>query len=138
MEKNKLITILIVDDEKNCLYCLGEFGKTVNFDTYTANCGKKALETLEKYSGIIDVVLLDVKMPGMSGHELYQLINCALPAHSAACFFLVMAQKKARSKLFIFKNQSNPKRSFKKSETPLNKCPLFRKKDPAELSMQGL
>jgi DNA-binding response OmpR family regulator len=61
-------TILIVEDEKtlNEAYCfvLGKEG----FKTYSAFNGKAALKIIEENP--IDLVLLDLRMPKMSGLEL--------------------------------------------------------------------
>ena len=65
--------ILIVDDEvdtcANLADILGELGYQVD----TANEGLAALELLERKH--YDVALLDLRMPGMSGLELYRRIK---------------------------------------------------------------
>lgn len=66
-------SILVVDDEPdicaNLRDILSEFGYHVD----TATGGKLALELLNQES--YDVALLDLKMPGMSGLELYKEIK---------------------------------------------------------------
>ena len=60
-------TILIVDDEINTCQGLARALK-YEWGTETASNGREALKIFEKKS--IDLVLTDVKMPGMSGIEL--------------------------------------------------------------------
>jgi len=66
-EGNK--AILLVDDEESIL----EFGKAIlehfGFSTMTAPNGEKALEIFKQAKGKIDMVVLDVNMPGIGGYE---------------------------------------------------------------------
>jgi two-component system cell cycle sensor histidine kinase/response regulator CckA len=66
-EGNK--AILLVDDEESIL----EFGKAIlehyGFSTMTAPNGEKALEIFKRAKGKIDMVVLDVNMPGIGGYE---------------------------------------------------------------------
>ena len=47
-------------------------------DVITAFSGREALETLEKHPNV-DVVILDVKMPGMDGIETLKKMKAAYP-----------------------------------------------------------
>jgi two-component system NtrC family response regulator len=66
-------TILIVDDEKNYPLILSAVLEEEGFETLTANKGSDALDILE--SSDIDLVLTDMKMPGMDGIELLERIK---------------------------------------------------------------
>lgn len=69
--KNKNIkTVLIVDDEKLFLASLkeGMAALTEEFSVLTANNGQMAIEMLRAHN--IDLVVTDLKMPGMDGFEL--------------------------------------------------------------------
>ena len=66
-------TILIVDDEKNYPLILSAVLDDEGFETYTANNGIDALDILENTD--IDLVLTDMKMPGMDGIELLENIK---------------------------------------------------------------
>ncbi len=66
-------TVLIVDDEKNYPLILGEVLEEEGFEPLTANSGKEALGILE--SAEVDLVLTDMKMPGMDGIELLTRIK---------------------------------------------------------------
>jgi DNA-binding NtrC family response regulator len=69
--------VLIVDDEETartfCVDALNELG----FEAQTADSAKLALDMLE--SGQFDIVLSDVRMPGMSGPELLKTIRETYP-----------------------------------------------------------
>ncbi len=66
-------TILIVDDEKNYPTILGEVLKEEAFTPITASSSLEAIDILKQNS--VDLVLTDVKMPGMSGIELLERIK---------------------------------------------------------------
>ncbi len=66
-------TILIVDDEKNYTLILSAVLEEEGFETYTANSGYEALEILETTD--IDLILTDMKMPGMDGIELLENVK---------------------------------------------------------------
>ena len=70
-------TILIVDDEKNYPLILSAVLEEENFETLTANSGRKALEVLDHSD--VDLVLTDMKMPGMDGIELLDHIKTKNP-----------------------------------------------------------
>jgi len=66
-EKNNT-KILIVDDEENFLTILSSLMKKQGHKVVTAGDGKKALKLIHMEAP--DVLLSDVKMPGMDGIEL--------------------------------------------------------------------
>ncbi|MDA3972071.1 MAG: response regulator [Desulfobulbaceae bacterium] len=63
-------SILLVDDEPEILDLLGRQLTNRQFKTYTASSGKEALNILE--SEQIDILVTDVRMPGMDGIELLE------------------------------------------------------------------
>ncbi|MEZ4527083.1 MAG: sigma-54 dependent transcriptional regulator [Desulfobacterales bacterium] len=65
--------ILIVDDEKNYTLILSAVLEEEGFGTLTANSGPDALEILRNSD--VDLVLTDMKMPGMDGIELLESIK---------------------------------------------------------------
>lgn len=72
--------LLIVDDEKEILDWLEEIFKyecSMELDVYTANSAKNALELLNIIK--FDVVMTDIRMPGMSGIKLYEHIRANWP-----------------------------------------------------------
>jgi two-component system, cell cycle response regulator CpdR len=62
-------SILVVDDEPLILELLADMLKDMDCEVWTARDGAEALQLLER-SPHIEVLLTDVNMPGMSGHEL--------------------------------------------------------------------
>ncbi|MCP2518942.1 sigma-54 dependent transcriptional regulator [Candidatus Aminicenantes bacterium AC-708-M15] len=60
--------ILIVDDEKSILDLLSMVFKKEGYNVYTALSSQRALELLDERD--IDLVITDIKMPGMSGLSL--------------------------------------------------------------------
>ena len=65
--------ILIVDDEKNYPTIIGEILQEEGYTSLTASSGMEALDILN--SELIDLVLTDVKMPGMGGIQLLEKIK---------------------------------------------------------------
>ena len=66
--------ILLVDDEERFLFTLARILKRRGFEVSTAISGGQALEALESGADI-SVVVLDVRMPGMSGLEALRRIK---------------------------------------------------------------
>ncbi|MCK5162885.1 MAG: sigma-54-dependent Fis family transcriptional regulator [Desulfobacula sp.] len=65
--------ILIVDDEKNYPMIIGELLGEEGYTSLTASSGMEALDILN--NELIDLVLTDVNMPGMSGIQLLEKIK---------------------------------------------------------------
>ena len=65
--------ILIVDDEKNYTTIIGEILQEEGYTSITASSGMEALDILNNET--VDLVLTDVKMPGMSGIQLLEKIK---------------------------------------------------------------
>jgi putative nucleotidyltransferase with HDIG domain len=65
--------ILVVDDEPSICDILEKFLKKKGYDIYRASDGKKAMALVESTS--IDLIVSDIKMPGMSGVELLQKLR---------------------------------------------------------------
>jgi two-component system, NtrC family, response regulator HydG len=62
------IRVLLVDDEEQFVINMARILKTRGFEVTTAYDGYQAVDAV-KYGGGFDVVVLDVKMPGMDGVE---------------------------------------------------------------------
>ncbi|NOX80044.1 MAG: sigma-54-dependent Fis family transcriptional regulator [Deltaproteobacteria bacterium] len=66
-------TVLVVDDEPNYLVVLSELLRDAGFEVFTAQSGKEALPIVQ--GADLDVVISDIKMPGMDGIELLENIK---------------------------------------------------------------
>jgi len=70
-------TILIVDDEKNYLLVLSAVLEDEGFEVLTALSGQEALEIHN--TSDLDLIVTDMKMPGMSGIDLLEKIKTIDP-----------------------------------------------------------
>ena len=70
-------TVLIVDDERNYLLVLEALLSEEGYQVITAEGGRKGLECIEEND--LDVVITDMKMPGMDGMELMSRIQLRQP-----------------------------------------------------------
>ena len=69
-------SLLIIDDELEILDSLRDMFKyevSEDIDVYTANSARKAIELLDRIK--FDVVMTDIRMPGMNGIELFRVIK---------------------------------------------------------------
>jgi DNA-binding NtrC family response regulator len=71
------IKVLLVDDEAEFLETLIKRIKKRNVDITGANSGEEALKALAREQ--VDVVVLDVRMPGMDGIETLKALKKAYP-----------------------------------------------------------
>ncbi|KPA18129.1 chemotaxis protein CheY [Candidatus Magnetomorum sp. HK-1] len=71
------IKILIVDDEKDFVEMLSLRLKEKGEQVFTAASGNECLECLDKHP--VDVIILDLKMPGMDGIETLKQIKSKNP-----------------------------------------------------------
>jgi CheY-like chemotaxis protein len=73
-------TLLLVDDEEMILRTVSRLLSRLGYEILTAEDGETALEILEQRGGEIHLVVLDLRLPGMGGHELYDPILRLAPA----------------------------------------------------------
>lgn len=72
-----MATVLIADDEKNIRSGLAIAFEDEGYDTLQAEDGQAAWTMINKKS--IDLVITDLRMPGISGYDLLKKINAAYP-----------------------------------------------------------
>ena len=65
--------LLLVDDEPRLLSSLYELLRDRDYHLVTATCGSEALAQLTRLK--FDLILLDLRLPDMSGHEIMDFIN---------------------------------------------------------------
>lgn len=69
-------TVLIIDDDVQIRFVAKKMFRKLGFDVLYAENGKQGLEIFKKEVSRIDLVLLDMVMPGLSGKEVYlKLLN---------------------------------------------------------------
>ncbi len=71
------IDILIVDDEVEFAEAFAERLRLRGFSAYIANSGEQALRIVE--DGSINIMVLDLKMPGMDGLEVLRRVKKTHP-----------------------------------------------------------
>ena len=76
-KNNVKFKILIIDDEKNIREGLATALEMDGYNTVVAENGEKGLECVNK--GDIDLVITDLRMPGISGEEVLQKITSEIP-----------------------------------------------------------
>lgn len=72
MKKEK-INLLIVDDEEQFLESISKSLELRDFHVIAVNRGDKAIEAAKRQP--IDIALVDLKMPGISGEETLRLLK---------------------------------------------------------------
>lgn len=68
-------TILIVDDEPDVVFFISKICQPQGYHTLTASSGLEALKYVQELPERIDLVLLDLRMPGMGGMEVLKSIR---------------------------------------------------------------
>ena len=68
-------TILLVDDEEALRIIGSALLNAIGFSTMVAANGREALETYREQGAGIDLILLDLLMPGMGGIETYRMLR---------------------------------------------------------------
>lgn len=72
-------TILLVEDEENMLRLLERAFSRRGYRTFKADTGQSALELYQRHKEQIDVVLLDMGLPRVSGREVLRKIRIERP-----------------------------------------------------------
>ncbi len=72
-------TILVVDDQEALLSVAEDMLTAKGMHVLLASNGVQAISIFEENCDIIDVVLLDLKMPGMSGYEVFAQLKTIAP-----------------------------------------------------------
>ena len=64
-------TILVVDDDIDILDSTSQILNKLGYQALSASCGTVALDILKENREVVDMVILDMLMPEMSGSDLY-------------------------------------------------------------------
>ena len=73
------ITILVVDDDDQLRKVVSSMLRHAGYTTLAAADGSEALALAESHQGAIGLLLSDILMPGMDGHELARRIQLSRP-----------------------------------------------------------
>lgn len=68
-------TILLVDDTDMVLEAVKEILEALGYMVFIARSGKEAIEVYENNKEKIDLIILDIIMPGISGGETYDRLK---------------------------------------------------------------
>jgi signal transduction histidine kinase/FixJ family two-component response regulator len=71
--------VLVVDDDDYILQAVYATLESYGYSVLLANTGRQAIEIYEQRNEEIDLVLLDMSMPGMSGDETYRALRQIRP-----------------------------------------------------------
>jgi CheY-like chemotaxis protein len=77
--------VLVVDDEEFLLECLTDAISSWGCATTACAMGAEAIEKLQQ--GTFDLIISDIRMPGLSGIQLYQWIQANQPAMTRQILF---------------------------------------------------
>ncbi|MBE2220826.1 MAG: response regulator [Anaerolineae bacterium] len=72
-------TVLIVENEPFVLDAMEEILSTVGFKSICVRDGNRGIDTYKERSGEIDIVILDMNLPGMTGSEVYRVMQQVNP-----------------------------------------------------------
>lgn len=79
MDEQGKRAILIVDDEPDVVFFISKICQPQGYHTLTASSGLEALKYVQELPGRINLVLLDLRMPGMGGIEVLKSIRQLQP-----------------------------------------------------------
>jgi CheY-like chemotaxis protein len=68
-------TVLLIDDQEEVLEVALEFLERAGFKVRSASSGKAGVELLQKHLDTIDLVVLDLVMPEMSGEQTFDRLR---------------------------------------------------------------
>jgi CheY-like chemotaxis protein len=67
--------VLLVDDEKEVIEVCKEMLETLGYEVLVAGAGAQALSVVQNDTKGIDLMILDVVMPGMDGVQTYEAVR---------------------------------------------------------------
>jgi CheY-like chemotaxis protein len=73
-------TILAVDDEKGNLSLTKQILENLGYRVFTAESGQEAIAIFKESGKDIDLIILDMIMPGMSGRKVFDTLRAMAPA----------------------------------------------------------
>ena len=77
---NGMETVLLVDDEEIVLGVGKQMLERLGYSVITAGSGQEAVDVYENNRELVDLVLLDMVMPGMEAGDTYDKLKAINPA----------------------------------------------------------
>jgi two-component system cell cycle sensor histidine kinase/response regulator CckA len=72
-------TVLVIDDEFDVRDVIQDILTTHGFRVLTAENGRRGIEVFRQHADVVDIVLLDMKMPDLGGREVYRELRRIRP-----------------------------------------------------------
>jgi PAS domain S-box-containing protein len=72
-------TILVIDDEEPVMKVSRAMLERMGYRVLEARTGEEAIDVVKTFDGNIDLAMLDILLPGMSGESIYPLLMKARP-----------------------------------------------------------
>ncbi|MCF8145118.1 MAG: response regulator [Deltaproteobacteria bacterium] len=72
-------TILVIEDEPPVMNLTRTVLERLGYRVLEATTGKEAIDMANSFDGAIDLALMDIKLPDMTGNQIYPLIRDARP-----------------------------------------------------------
>jgi two-component system cell cycle sensor histidine kinase/response regulator CckA len=72
-------TIMVIEDEELVMKVTREILKRLGYRVLEAKTGQEAIDVVQTFDGDIDLAMLDILLPGMSGDIIYPLLMKARP-----------------------------------------------------------
>ena len=72
-------SILVVDNEQLVREALIDILDTIGVHVISANSGREGIDTYQDYHNSIDLVILDMRLPGMDGPEILKALRAINP-----------------------------------------------------------
>lgn len=68
-------TVLVVEDERKLLYTLSDFLELNDYQVLRCDNGEAAVEVFQENMHRIDIILLDIMLPGINGYQVLKQIR---------------------------------------------------------------
>ena len=96
-QQSEKLPVLLVDDEEGIRKVLGIYLADMGYNVHVAESGEHALSLLSDISP--EIILTDIKMPGMDGLELLRLIKQKNPDKAEAAMHKHMVRVRRFAKI---------------------------------------
>jgi CheY-like chemotaxis protein len=97
VEAGRLGTVLMVEDNEPLRFCISQTLRHHGFSVIEAGDGASAISLFMEHAAVIDVVLLDIDLPVLSGREVFEAIEQIRPGVKVILTTAYSEQMVARS-----------------------------------------